>query len=403
MDLPENKLADLIKDNEKAMWRPVNNHNIIQFTQDDILRITKNHGTLIGKGGFGEVYQGVLDNGSLVVVKKYIQKNYNEGFAKELIVHSHINHKSVVRLLGYCGEENALMVVTEIISKGNLSELLHISRDPISLATRLSIAMECAEALNYMHSMYQPIIHGDIKPENILLDDELGAKLADFGISRLLSMDRTQYTKNVIGSIGYVDPEFILKGRINPKNDVCSFGVVLLELITRKRICENGRCTDLTENFMKAFGKGKKVRDMLDSEIVNADRKILNKVGKLINDCLKMNFNERPDMKDVVQHLQMLTKSYYEQGKEKTTQWSLRGEQKINQDNIATSNSHSTLLYKVGSLDIFNRTARSKVIRNVSPTLVLFKMEDLRPIFKSGLLFGRDYYFELYNGCLHGK
>lgn len=200
-----------------------------------------------------------------------------------------------------------------------------------------------------------------------------------------------------------MDPECILKGRINPKNDVCNFGVVFLELITRKRICENGICTDLTENFMKAFGKGKKVRDMLDSEIVNADRKILNKVGKLISDCLEMNFNERPDMKDVVQRLQMLTKSYYEQGKEKTTQWSLRGEQKINQDNITTSNSHSTLLYKVGSLDIFNRTARSKVIRNISPTLVLFKMEDLRPIFKSGLLFGRDYYFELYNGCLHGK
>ena len=93
MDLPENKLADLIKDHEKAMWRPVNNHNITRFTQDDIQRITKNYATHIGKGAFGEVYHGILDDGSQVAVKKYIQKNYNEGFAKELIVHSHINHE----------------------------------------------------------------------------------------------------------------------------------------------------------------------------------------------------------------------------------------------------------------------------------------------------------------------
>jgi serine/threonine protein kinase len=271
MDLPENKLADLIKDDEKAKWRPVNNHNITQFTQDDIQRITRNYATPIGKGAFGEVYLGLLDNDSLVAVNKYIQKNYNEGFAKELIVHSQINHKSVVRLLGYCTEENALMIVTEFISRGNLSNLLHISHDPIPLATRLSIAMECAEALNYMHSMYQPIIHGNIKPENILLDDKLGAKLSDFGISRLLSMDRTQYTINVIGSIGYVDPEFILKGHINPKND---------ELITRKKICVNGMCTDLTENFMKVVEKGKNISEMLDTEIMNVDWKILNQVRK---------------------------------------------------------------------------------------------------------------------------
>jgi len=121
---------------------------------------------------------------------------------------------------------------------------------------------------------------------------------------------------------------------------------------------------------MKAVEKGKKIREMLDTEILNADWKILNKVGKLVADCLKRNLNERPDMKDVVQRLHKLRKSYHDQGKGKTTQWSLWGEQKVNQDNITTANSNSALLYKVGSLDIFNWTARSKATRNVSPTLI---------------------------------
>ena len=116
---------------------------------------------------------------------------------------------------------------------------------------------------------------------------------------------------------------------------------------------------------MKAVEKGKKIREMLDTEILNADWKILNKVGKLVADCLKRNLNERPDMKDIVQRLHKL----HDQGKGKTTQWSLWGEQKVNQDNITTANSNSALLYKVGSLDIFNWTARSKATRNVSPTL----------------------------------
>ncbi|KAJ1266094.1 hypothetical protein BS78_08G124900 [Paspalum vaginatum] len=312
MDLPENELRGYIQDKGKPMWTAHNNHNIRYFKEEEIRIITSNYNTLLGKGSFGEVYKGVLDDSSSVAVKRYIH-NVKESFAKEVIVHCQINHRNVVRLIGCCIGENALMVVTEYISNGNLSDILHCSEISISLETRLDISIGCAEALSYMHSqMYGKVIHGDIKPANILLDEKLNTKISDFGISKLLSTDNTLYTTHVLGSIGYMDPLFARSGRLTSKSDVYSFGVVLLELITRRKAVDDGKIS-LIENFTQAVAKRKKLREFYDVKVADDNNlRILDGVGKLAAECLEMDIEKRPEMKDVAGRLRMLRKAQYQ-------------------------------------------------------------------------------------------
>ncbi|KAF7075396.1 hypothetical protein CFC21_080177 [Triticum aestivum] len=320
MDLRESTVVEMIQRDDRSKWLSYSNHNIKCFTEGEIKRITSNYETIIGKGGFGEVYKGVLQDGRTVAVKRFMS-NIEENFAKELKVHCEINHKNVVRLIGYCAKENALMIVSEYISKGNLSNVLHHERIPITLDTRLRIAAECSEALCYMHSqMYTQVIHGDIKPANILLDDNLNAKISDFGISRLVNTDSTLFTEHVIGSIGYMDPLFARSGRLTPKSDVYSFGIVLVELITKKKATTRNGETGIVECFTQSLVTEKrKVRELFDVEISSQNNmKVLEGVAKLAGQCLRMEVDRRPEMRDVAQRLRALQKTQV-QGKQTPT------------------------------------------------------------------------------------
>ena len=209
------------------------------------------------------------------------------------------------------------MMVTEYIPNGNLNGILHSNNSfPISLETRLRIATECAEALAYMHSyMYTQVIHGDIKPANILLDGMLKAKISDFGISRLVNdPDKTLFTQHFIGSIGYMDPMFARDGRLTVKSDVYSFGVVLVELITRKRAATSGGEVNIVDVFTEALANGVRgVREIFDAEIARQNNmKILGGVAKLAGECLMMERGRRPDMIDVVERLRTLGKASHQ-------------------------------------------------------------------------------------------
>lgn len=177
MDYQGNNLRGFFQVNGRVILEKVNNNsNLRCFTVKEVDNITHGYITLLGKGAFGEVYKGALDDQRPVAVKKYKDGTRKEEFAKEVIVHSQLNHKNVVRLFGCCTEENTLTIVMEFVSNGNLYNILHGNNadgghDSFSLDKRLNIAIELAEVLSYMHSMYTPVLHGDIKPANILLDE----------------------------------------------------------------------------------------------------------------------------------------------------------------------------------------------------------------------------------------
>lgn len=208
-----------------------------EFSYRELKHITDNFRQEIGKGGFGPVYLGYLENGNSVAVKVRSESSSQGGkeFLAEAQHLTRIHHKNLVSLIGYCKDRNHLALVYEYMPEGDLQDKLRATSTsrPLTWEQRLQIALDTAQGLEYLHIACTPaLIHRDVKSRNILLATNLVAKIADFGLTKAFCDSKTHITTLPAGTIGYLDPEYYRSCHISEKSDVYSFGVVLLELIT---------------------------------------------------------------------------------------------------------------------------------------------------------------------------
>uniref|UniRef100_A0A7N0TB95 non-specific serine/threonine protein kinase n=1 Tax=Kalanchoe fedtschenkoi TaxID=63787 RepID=A0A7N0TB95_KALFE len=211
------------------------------FTYEELAMATNgfSDANLLGQGGFGYVHRGVLPNGKEVAVKS-LKSGSGQGereFQAEVEIISRVHHRHLVSLVGYCIAGSQRMLVYEFVPNNTMEFHLHEKGRPtMNWSTRLKIALGSAKGLAYLHEDCHPkIIHRDIKASNILLDSNFEAKVADFGLAKINSDVNTHVSTRVMGTFGYLAPEYASSGKLTDKSDVFSFGVMLLELITGKR------------------------------------------------------------------------------------------------------------------------------------------------------------------------
>ncbi|KAL5231450.1 hypothetical protein ABZP36_030226 [Zizania latifolia] len=289
-----------------------------RFTYLELGVATDNFRRVLGRGGFGCVYDGFLENGTRVAVKLLSKSSKNQGdkeFLAEVYVVAQIltriHHKNLVSMIGYCKDGDNMALVYEHMPEGTLQE--HIAENSskrfLPWRQRLQIALGSAQGLEYLHKgCNPPLIHRDVKAANILLNARLEAKIADFGLSKAFSRDNDDThvsTNTLVGTSGYVDPEYLMTMQLTTKSDVYSFGVVLLELVTGKPAVLHGlENSSIIQWVQQRLARGD-IEGVVDARM-HGDHDI-NSVWKAVDIALKCTMQasvQRPAMTDVVALLQ---------------------------------------------------------------------------------------------------
>ncbi|CAI9090759.1 OLC1v1025593C3 [Oldenlandia corymbosa var. corymbosa] len=282
-------------------------------------------GLVIGKGGFGKVYKGVIpgDPGIVVAIKRlnmFSRQGANE-FRAEIETLSKLRHIQLVSLIGYCDESTEMILVYEYIPGGTLADNLYKfarkGKDcvPLSWEQRVKICIGAARGLEYLHTSGEyGIIHRDIKDTNILLGENFVAKISDFGLSKLekVTMSKSYVSTRVKGTLGYLDPDYVTNHRLTRKSDVYSFGVVMLVVLSGKPALDSRNCGEpesllsCFREFMAEYGDASRIVDPCLKGDFSSE--ILKSFVEIVENCLQLQPNNRPTMAQVVSSLELVLK-----------------------------------------------------------------------------------------------
>ncbi|XP_022929694.1 probable serine/threonine-protein kinase PBL17 isoform X2 [Cucurbita pepo subsp. pepo] len=291
------------------------------FAYEEMKFATKNFrpDLILGEGGFGVVYKGFIDQNvrpGFKPMQVAIKELNREGFQgdrewlAEVNYLGQLSHPNLVKLIGYCCEDEHRMLVYEYMASGTLEK--HLFRrvgSSLSWAKRMKIALDAAKGLAFLHGAETPIIYRDLKSSNILLDTDFNAKLSDFGLAKEGPMgDQTHVSTRVMGTYGYAAPEYVMTGHLTARSDVYGFGVVLLEILIGRRVMDKNRPSrehNLVEWARPLLNHNKKILKILDPRIEGQySTKTAMKVANLTYQCLSQNPKGRPPMSQVVQMLE---------------------------------------------------------------------------------------------------
>ncbi|XP_071733600.1 calmodulin-binding receptor-like cytoplasmic kinase 3 isoform X2 [Rutidosis leptorrhynchoides] len=299
----------------------------VHLTMKQVVKATQNFSPSlrIGEGGFGTVYKAQLPHGQVVAIKRAKKEHFDalrSEFRSEVELLAKIDHRNLVKLLGYVDKGNERLIITEYVPNGTLREHLDgVHGSFLDFSQRLELCIDIAHGLTYLHLYAEKqIIHRDVKSSNILLTERLRAKVADFGFARLgdAETDKTHVVTKVRGTVGYLDPEYMRTYQLTPKSDVYSFGVLLIEILTGRRPIESKRSPEEKVTIRWAFGKYNDgdIMDLVDPQMKEAvDGEIFSKMLALAFQCAAPTRVDRPEMKAVGEQLWVIRMDYLRQGR----------------------------------------------------------------------------------------
>ncbi|KAJ0714247.1 putative protein kinase RLK-Pelle-SD-2b family [Helianthus annuus] len=279
----------------------------VRFTYKDLQEATNGFTTKLGQGGFGSVYQGALKDGTQLAVKRL--EGIGQGkkqFRAEVSIIGSIHHHHLVKLKGFCAEGKHRLLVYEYLANGSLDRWIFGGK-LLDWDTRYNIAIGTAKGLAYLHEDCDvKIIHCDIKPENVLLDENFIAKVSDFGLAKLMKREQSHVFTTLRGTRGYLAPEWITNYAISEKSDVYSYGMVLLEIISGRKNYRSAETSHFPAYAFRMMEEGK-VQTLLDGKMKvekNDERAVV--ATRVALWCIQDDVNLRPSMTKVVQMLEGL-------------------------------------------------------------------------------------------------